>query len=193
MKEQNMARKCSKKEKIQASLIGVSLILIVFGLLFVLTAGKMVPVFPAFYNIPNLILQYVIVIVTMSAGIMLFSNTAATVEDKKTRDIMTIVITAFSTVLTLPLLYVFIALFPAISGRYDAIGELMVKDVYTAFKSIFPPVGMQYLIFSLGVVMAAVFLAFPLITGVLTVKDKALIIGKGGIKIGVLPAAKQAK
>lgn len=186
-----MARQCSKKEKIQASLIGVSLILIVFGLLFVLTAGKIAPVFPAFYNIPNLILQYVIVIVTMSAGIMLFSNTAAAVEDKKTRDIMTIVITAFSTVLTLPLLYVFIALFPAISGRYDAIGEFMVKDVYVAFKSIFPPVGVQYLIFSLGVIMAAVFLAFPLVTGVLTVKDKALVIGKDGIKIGVLPAAKK--
>jgi len=54
---------------------------------------------------------------------------------------------------------------------------------------VFKPLGLQYFIYSLGVVMAIVFLAFPLLTGVLTLKDKALIIGKGGIKIGILPAA----
>ena len=38
--------------------------------------------------------------------------------------------------------------------------------------------------------MAIVFLALPpCLRAMLTLKDKALIIGKGGIKIGILPAA----
>jgi hypothetical protein len=180
----------NKKSKIQIGLLALAVAIIIVGILFLLTASKIAPIFAAIYGLPNLILQYVIVIGVMAAGIMTFSNVCATVRDKKKRDALTLFITIFSTVLTLPLLYVFIALFPAASGRFDPVlGELMVKDIALAFQQVFKPLGLQYFIYSLGVVMAIVFLAFPLLTGVLTLKDKALIIGKGGIKIGILPAA----
>lgn len=180
-----------KISSVQIALLAVSVVLIVFGLLFVLTAGKIVPVFPAFYKISHLILQYVIVIATMSAGIMLFSNTAATIKSKKLRDVLTLAITVFASVLTLPLVYVFVALFPAMSGKYDAFGEFMVRDVALDFQSIFKSTAVQYVIYSLGTVMAVVFLAVPILTGVLTLKNKTLKVSAKGIKLDVLPAAKE--
>lgn len=189
-----MEKKVCKKVKIQAALLTLAAVIIVFGLMFMLTASKLLPIFKGFYNIGNLIVQYIIVIVTMSAGFMTFSNTAATVENKKIRDALTLFITVFSTALTAPLLYVFVALFPAASGKYDPVlGEVMVKDIAAAFQDIFKPLGLQYFIYSLGVIMSVVFLAFPLITGILTLKDKALKIGKGGVKIATLPAANKIK
>jgi len=182
-----------KVSKVQTTLLAVSVILIVFGLLFVLTAGKMVPVFPAFYNISHMILQYVIVIVTMSAGIMLFTNVAASIENKKLRDGMTLGITVFASVLTLPLVYVFVALFPAMGGKYDAIGEFMVKDVALDFQSIFKSPALQYVIYSLGTIMSVVFLAEPILTCVLTLKNKTLKISLKGIKIDVLPVVAKEK
>lgn len=178
-----MSAKSTKKLKVQIGLLAVSVVIIVFGLLFVLTAAEIVPVFPAFYEIGHIIVRYIIVIVTMSVGIMLFSNVAATIEDKKLRNALTIGITAFSTVLTLPLLYVFVALFPAASNLYGPVGEFMVKMVAVDFQAIFPKLGVQYLIYSLGIVMSIVFLAVPLVSGILTVKDKKLVIGKKGISI----------
>lgn len=184
--------KITKKVKIQIALLAAAVVVMIFGLMFVLTAGKIVPIFPIFYTIPNMIVQYVIVIATMTVGIMTFSNVAASIEDKKKRDALTLFITIFSTVLTLPLLYVFIALFPGTSGKFDPVlGEAMVKDVMLAFQDIFKTRGVQYLIYSLGVIMSMVFLGFPLFTGILTLKDKALIIGKGGIKIGTLPVVEK--
>lgn len=186
--------KVSKKIKIQIVLLAAAVVVMIFGLMFVLTAGKLVPIFPVFYKIPNMIVQYIIVIATISVGIMTFSNVAATIENKKKRDALTLFITIFSTVLTVPLLYVFIALFPATSGKFDPVlGESMVKDVLLAFQDIFKSRSVQYLIFSLGVVMSIVFLAFPLLTGILTLKDKALIIGKGGIRIDTLPVVAKQK
>lgn len=182
-----------KISKVQIALLAVSVILIVFGLLFVLTAGKMIPVFPAFYNISHLILQYVIVIVTMSAGIMLFTNVAAGLKDKKWRDGMTLGITIFATVLTLPLVYVFVALFPAMSGKYDAFGEFMVRDVALDFQSIFKTPVLQYVIYTLGTIMSVVFLAEPILTCVLTLKNKTLKISLKGIKVDVLPVVAKAK
>lgn len=186
--------KVSKKVKIQIALLAAAVVVMIFGLMFVLTAGKLVPIFPAFYKIPNMIVQYIIVIATMSAGIMTFSNVAASVENKKKRDALTLFITIFSTVLTVPLLYVFIALFPATIGKLDPVlGESMVKDVLLAFQDIFKSRGVQYFIYSLGVVMSIVFIAFPLLTGILTLKDKALKIGKSGIRIGTLPVVEKKR
>ncbi|MDD3946305.1 MAG: hypothetical protein PHI19_00500 [Clostridia bacterium] len=188
-----MANRISKKSKIQIGLLALSVVIMIFGLMFVLTASKMVPIFKGFYNIPNMVVQYIFVIATMSAGIMTFSNVAATVEDKKKRDALTLFITVFSTVLTVPLLYVFIALFPAASGNFDPVlGESMVKDVSLAFQDLFKTRGVLYLIYSLGIVMSVVFLAFPLLTGILTLKDKALKLGKGGITIGALPVVEKS-
>lgn len=180
------------KTRLQLGLLILSVAIIIFGLMLVLTASKMLPIFTWLYGIPNMVVQYIVVIVTMSAGIMLFSNVAASIANKKRRDALTLFITIFSTVLTLPLVYVFIALFPAASGKFDPVlGESMVKDISLAFQQIFTAKSVQYIIYSLGIIMSIVFLGFPLLTGVLTLKDKALIVGKGGIKIGTLPAARK--
>lgn len=186
-----MFKNMSRKERIQLLLCAVAVVIIIFGLMFMLTAAKLVSIFPAFYSIKHILVQYIIVIGTMALGIMTFSNVSARIDDTKKRNILTIIITAFSTVLTLPLLYVFIALFPAMHGKIGPVGEIMVKDVALDFQAIFPSHGVQYLIYSLGVVMAIVFLAFPLITGILTVKGKTIVIGKGGIKIAPLQVAKE--
>lgn len=178
-----MKQKPSKKETVQISLLAVSVILIVFGLLFVVTASKIAPVFPAFYDIEHMLVQYIIVIITMASGIMLFSNVAATLENKKLKNGLTIGITAFSTVLTLPLLYVFLACFPAMNGMFGPVGDFMVKDIFADFQTIFTTEGAQIAIFIAGTLLSIVFLAVPLLTGVLTVRDKKLSIGKGGIKI----------
>lgn len=178
-----MSKQFTKKEKVQLALYVVSVILIIFGLLFMLTAAKLAPIFPAFYNIEHMIVQYIIVIITMAAGIMLFSNVAAVTDDRKLRNGMTIGITTFSTVLTLPLLYVFIALYPASNGQYGPVGEFMVKDIAQDFQAIFTTQGGQYAIYAAGIVLSIIFLAVPIFTAVLTVKELALKIDKNGIRI----------
>jgi hypothetical protein len=179
----------TKISKAQAVLLALSVVLIVFGLLFVLTAARIVPVFPAFYNISHLILQYVIVIATMSAGIMLFANVAAGIKNKNLRNGMTLGITVFASILTLPLVYVFVSLFPAMNGRYDAFGEFMVKDVALDFQSVFRSDALQYGIYTLGTLLSVVFLAEPILSCVLTLKNKTLRISPKGIRIVPLPAA----
>ena len=42
--------------------------------------------FPAFCELDNILAKYIIVILTMACGIMLFSNVAITIEQKKLRN-----------------------------------------------------------------------------------------------------------
>ena len=104
----------SKHNKIVISLMVLSVAIIIIGILFLLNAMQENPedgFFPAFCNISNLLGKYIIVIVTMATGIMMFSNVALQFENKKLRNGLTIGITTFSTVLTVPLVYVFVAIF----------------------------------------------------------------------------------
>lgn len=180
-----MAKQLSKKEKIQICLFAASGILVIFGLLCMLTAGNMVMIFKGIANIPHMLIRYVVVILLMAGGIMLFSNTALTVDNKKIRNGLTIGITTFATVLTLPLLYVFIAFFPGLNGNYGPVGEIMVKDIVADCRWIFDNNMTALVIFGIvGIVLSIVFLAFPLLTGILAVKGKAL---KVGLSIGTLP------
>ena len=110
-----MNRPLGKKEKVQIGLLALACVIIVLGILFLVNAMQENPedgFFPAFCEIDNILGKYIIVIVTMACGIMLFSNVGITFEDRKLRNGLTIGITTFSTVLTVPLVYVFIAILP---------------------------------------------------------------------------------
>ena len=110
-----MKRQLKKNEKVQIGLLSLACVIIVLGILFLVNAMQEDPAdgfFPAFCELDNILAKYIIVILTMACGIMLFSNVAVTIEQKKLRNGLTIGITAFSTVLTLPLVYVFVAGFP---------------------------------------------------------------------------------
>lgn len=181
----------TKQQKINIALLSLSVILIVFGLMFLLTASGAVVIFKGIADISHVIVQYIIVIVTMACGIMLFSNVSSRIEKDKLRNGMVIGITAFSTILTIPLLYVFIALFPAMGGHYGPVGEFMVRAVAEDFQAIFVSTGGQIVIYILGIIMSIIFLAFPLFTGILTVKGKTIEISKKGIAIGTLPILKK--
>lgn len=184
----------SKKEKIQICVLSAAVIVTIFGIMFMLSAGEMAVIFPAFLNIDNMLFRYIIVIGTMIIGIMTFSNVALTVENQKIRNRLTLGVTIFSTVLTIPLVYVFIALFPSVNGSYGPVGELMVRDIAErGFELIFKTNGALYGIYTAGLIMAIIFLAFPLLTGVLALKGKAIKISKSGIGTGDLPVIAKQK
>jgi hypothetical protein len=179
-----MLKNLSKKEILQISLLGASVVLILFGILTMLTAGEMAVIFKGIADIPHMLVRYIIVILMMSAGIMTFSNVAMRVENKKYRNGLVIGITAFAFVLTLPLVYVFIAFFPGMNGHYGAVGEMMVKDIVNDAYSILVSRAAMTIFGIFGILLSIVFLAFPLVTGFLAVKGKTIKIG---VSLGVLP------
>lgn len=179
-----MKKQPGKKEIIQICLFSASGILIIFGILVMLTAGNMVTIFPGIAGIPHMLVRYFVVIALMAGGIMTFSNTAMTVEDKKLRNGLIIGITAFATVMTLPLVYVFIAYFPGLKGSYDPLGATMVKDIVNDCRSIFVSDTSMIVFGIVGLLFGIISIVFLLLTGILAVKGKAL---KFNLSIGTLP------
>ncbi|NCA92382.1 hypothetical protein EOM82_03915 [bacterium] len=175
----------------------VAVTLIIIGLLFLLTAAEIAPIFSIMYKINNILGRYVIVIVTMAAGIMLFSNVSATIPNDKLRSGMLIGITTFSTVLTIPLVYVFVAIFFAQNGIIGPVGGgvMSIDKIVEGFNQIFGSGAVVYIIYSIMLVVSIIFIAFPLFTGILNIKGKTLVIGKQDnklkISIGVLPVLKE--
>jgi hypothetical protein len=180
--------KIAKKEIIQFSLLGASCILIVFGILTMLSAGEMVIVFKGIANIQHVLVRYIIVIAMMAGGIMTFSNVAMAFENKKLRNGLTIGITSFATVMTFPLVYVFIAYFPGMNGSYGPLGEIMVRDIVDSARNILVSNASMIIFGIFGIIMAIVFLIFPLFTGVLAVKGKTIKISVG---VDDLPVVKR--
>ena len=90
----------SKSHPVRSILFALSIALIVLGFLFLINAMEAARIFPAFYDIDNVLAKYIVVIITMACGIMLFSNLATLIEADKLRNGLTIFITTFSTVLT---------------------------------------------------------------------------------------------
>ena len=172
----------SKPENIsikQLSLFILSVVLIILGILFLVTAAEVAPVFRFFYGIENILGRYIIVILTMASGIMTFSTVAATLEKEDMRNKYTLGITIFSTVLTVPLVYVFIAIFYAERGIVDPIGEfMMIVNISEGFRAWFGEGVFLYIIYSFMLLLSLIFITVPLLTGYLTIKGKALKIGK---------------
>lgn len=191
-----MKRQLKKNEKVQAGLLSLACVIIVLGILFLVNAMQEDPAdgfFPAFCEIDNLIGKYIIVILTMACGIMLFSNVGITFEDKKLRNGLTIGITVFSTILTVPLVYVFIAIFPHAADpvpfeKLNALDAIMRMDrIYEGFVAWFGDGGLMWAVLAVMLVLSLVFISFPLATGILAVKnEQTLGFKKEGFPFGVI-------
>ena len=87
-----MVKQLTKTEKVLFALLGLSVAIIVLGILFLLNAMQdmenpdNIAFFTAFSQIDNVLAKYIVVILTMSAGIMLFSNVALRFPNKKLRN-----------------------------------------------------------------------------------------------------------
>lgn len=191
-----MKRQLKKNEKVQIGLLSLACAIIVLGILFLVNAMQEDPAdgfFPAFCELDNILAKYIIVILTMACGIMLFSNVAVTIEQKKLRNGLTIGITAFSTVLTLPLVYVFVAVFPYAADpvpfeQLNPVDALMRMDrIYEGFVAWFGDGGLMWAVLAVMLVLSLVFITFPLLTGILAVKnEQTLGFKKEGFPFGVI-------
>lgn len=198
-----MKRQLKKNEKVQAGLLALACVIIVLGILFLVNAMQEDPAngfFPAFCEIDNLIGKYIIVILTMACGIMLFSNVGITFEDKKLRNGLTIGITVFSTILTVPLVYVFIAIFPYAADpvpfeELNALDAIMRMDrIYEGFVAWFGDGGLMWAAYVVMLILSLVFISFPLATGILAVKDEQTLGFKNeGFPFGVITLPVVAK
>lgn len=184
----------SKKHPVRSALFALSIALIALGFLFLVNAMGAARIFPAFYEIHNVLAKYIVVIITMACGIMLFSNLSTLIEQDKLRNGLTIGITTFSTVLTVPLVYVFIAIFPLKTlGALGPVGKIMALDkILQGFEEWFGSGAFLYVVLTFMLLLSIIFISFPLLTGVLAVKGKTIKIGKGkngkfGISLAPLP------
>lgn len=146
--------------------------------------------FTAFSQIDNVLAKYIVVILTMSAGIMLFSNVALRFPNKKLRNGLTIGITTFAFVLTLPLVYVFIAILPlaakATTTGMPAFDELFVVDqvmrtdnILKGFMAWFGNGAFLWVVLVFMLLLSILFLLEPLFAGICVTKGKILnIVGK---------------
>lgn len=168
-----------KKKIVLGLLFGISSLLIVLGVLFLLSAAEIAPIIKGFYGISNVLVRYIIVIVTMAVGIMTFSNAASRLRNRKARNGVTIAITTFSTILTVPLVYVFIAIFFAQNGIVGPVGEIMMLGrIAEGFHAWFGNGGFVYVVYVFMLLLSIVFICVPLFTCVLTCKGKTLHVGK---------------
>lgn len=213
-------QKISKTEKILFSLLGLSVAFIILGILFLLNAMQdmsnpdNIAFFTAFSKIDNVLAKYIVVILTMSCGIMLFSNVALRFPDKKLRNGLTIGITTFAFVLTLPLVYVFIAILPlaakATTSGMPAFEQLNVVDqvmrtdnILAGFIDWFGSGAFLWVVLVFMLLLSILFLLEPLFAGICVTKGKILnIVGKnkdGKIRffttdeLPVLKAEREAK
>lgn len=171
--------KTQKKRLTIGILFGVSSALIVLGVLFLLSAAEIAPIVKGFYDIDNVLVRYIIVIVTMAVGIMTFSNAAARLDDPKRRNGVSIGITAFSTVLTVPLVYVFVAIFFAQNGHVGPVGEIMMLGrIAEGFNAWFGSGPFVYVVYAFMLVVSLVFISFPIFSCALTCKGKTMKVGK---------------
>lgn len=188
--------KLNKTEKVLFTLLGVSVAIIILGILFLLNAMQdmedpnNIAFFTAFANIDNVLAKYIVVILIMSCGIMLFSNVALRFANKKLRNGLTIGITTFAFVLTLPLVYVFIAILPlaakATSTGMPAFEELNFVDqimrtdnILGGFIDWFGDGAFLWVVLVFMLLLSILFLLEPLCAGICVTKGKILnIVGK---------------
>lgn len=191
-----MTKQLSKTEKVLFALLGLSVAIIILGILFLLNAMQdmenpdNIAFFTAFSRIDNVLAKYIVVILTMSAGIMLFSNVALNFPNRKLRNGLTIGITAFAFVLTLPLVYVFIAVLPlaakATTTGMPAFDELFVVDqvmrtdnILKGFMAWFGGGAFLWVVLVFMLLLSILFLLEPLCAGICVTKGKILnIVGK---------------
>ena len=161
--------KLQRKKVAQGVILAISVALNIWGLLSLLqTIGNDVGL--NYLNGLRLLVRYVVVVITMASGIMLLSYFAGTLK-RKAKNILSIAVCTYSTILTIPLFLTFICCFAVASGHPVP----MVNEICYELQDIFHPEGVQYLIFFLGSVMGIIFLAVPILSTYCTVKDIDLV------------------
>ena len=183
----------TKKLKIQLCLFAVSILLNIWGILSILQVGIGVNVGLSYLDKIkdfHIILCYVIIVVTMAIGIMSISINAGQLDNKKWMKGLTICVTTYSTVLTIPLLLAFIC-FAAYNMNVDiaaygsGLGEFidgMFGTIAHDLGTIFGPKefggfgskGLLMTVYVLGIIMSIIFLAFPILSGWLQIKGMTL-------------------
>lgn len=150
----------------------------IIGILSIITVGRIgglniLPFYDGLIEI-NLILAYVVVIVFMSIGILLFSNLSARLTDIKWRKKLTIGITIYAFILTLPLVYVFLACFADPTGAclvpIPMVNEAPANVPLAFYTMVKGNLSGCYAIYFFGTVMSLIFLAVPLHDGIKVVK-----------------------
>ena len=155
----------------QSVMIAVAAIFIVLGILSIVQATGSNAGLGYISAIPNIILRYVVVIVTNAIGIMLMSAAAGTFNGK-VKTVFSIAVCVYSTIMTVPLFLAFVLMFPVGAGStLPEFLDSMVREIVIAFQNLVGNNGWQYVIYTLGVIMGAVFLAVPILSTYCTVKD----------------------
>lgn len=164
----------TKKKIIQSVMITIAAGLNIWGILSLLqTIGTKVGL-NYIDKIPNIIGRYALVIVTMAAGIMLMSTAAGTFKGK-VKNVFSITVCAYSTVMTIPLLLSFILMIPVAAGsQLPQFLNDMVGAICDAFEALVGQGG-QYVIYVLGILMSIIFLAVPILSTYCTVKEIDLL------------------
>ncbi len=120
----------SKKEQLLFGLLGLSVIIMILGILFLVNAMGIANFYTAYAGLDNALAKYIVVILTMATGIMLFTNVSMRIPNRKLRHGLNGFITGFAFVLTLPLVYVFFSLMP-FAAKYDMATVLASGGVST--------------------------------------------------------------
>lgn len=162
----------SNKKIIQISCFVVAILFNIWGILSIMHVNGWVSVGFLSYldSIGYILLKYVIIVATMATGIMTFTFTAGTLKGKLMKR-LTVGITVYSTILTLPLLLSFILFIVTTSGTVlpAALSE-MVDPIANDFVTIFKNSTLVNVIFIGGVLMSIIFLAFPIFSAITTIK-----------------------
>jgi len=183
----------TKKLKIQLCLFALSLCLNIWGIMSILQAGLGINTGLKYLDAIkdyHIILCYVIIVITMAIGIMSASINAGQLDNKKWMKGLTIGVTAYSTILTIPLLLAFIcfAIYPMnveASAYGSGLGEFLdgmfgtiAKDLGTIFGpgrlGGFGSEGLLMFIYILGILMSVIFLAFPIFSAWLQIKGMTI-------------------
>lgn len=165
----------TKKLKIQLALFAVSIAFNIWGICSIIEVAGFAK-FPGLdYLLKikdwHILVDYVIIVITMAIGIMSASINAGNLDNQKWMKRLTIGITAYSTVLTVPLLLAFICFIPTIAGaNLGAFIDEMFGVIAWDFLAIFKNKTLTNVIFVLGILMSIVFLAVPILSAVVTLK-----------------------
>ena len=180
----------TKKLKIQLSLFVVAILFNIWGILSILQVGIGINVGLTYLDKIkdfHIILCYVIIVITMAIGIMGASINAGQLDNIKVLKGLTIGITTYSTVLTIPLLLAFVCfvVYPTnvdLAAYGSGLGEFIdgmfgtiAKDLGTIFGPKewggFGSKGLLITVYILGIIMSIAFLAVPIISAAQAIKN----------------------
>lgn len=145
-----------------------------FGITSLLTVAGIYDIIPFYKTFDHILIGYVIVVASMAIGIMSFNLFAAR-RKRPAKTILSLGITTYSTILTIPLVLTFVFCLMA-KCKVDLPAELtkFILPIYLDFMLIFKSDWSQYLVFAGGIVMGLIFIIVPIIMCRKTLKKKVV-------------------